>query len=491
MWSLLVAAILGASFGFSPVAPLVLLTAAAIPLLFWRFPRACLYTLVASVCLFEAYPLVQPDSLTDRVPIFWNINTIVQTYAHSDFHGIPLNLLEILLLTAGFFSMVQAVYMRRVKVAVGPLAAVISFFTAFVLLGWVNGLSTGGDFNFSLLEIRPPLYFLFAYLMMTNLGRDEAARRVIVHLLIGCIAFKAVLYTYRLYGTMHGVIPDQGVGSHEEVFFFNAFFMLLLSLGLTGAQPRLRKAMWLLLPVIVTAHLACNRRSGVAELIIALPVLMVLGYFAIPSRRKVIGIVGVIMSIILSIYYPLYRNKSGMWAQPAQAIKSAFEPDARDASSDAYRNGENQNLMATIKSAPVQGFGFGKRMIVVADLSYAANLWEFWDRLPHNTLLWVWMRTGTIGFFAFWLMISAILIHGCHCLRDALGPKEQSMAMFIISIVVMWLVAGAFDMGFTQVRPVLLSGFAAGLLGSLARRNPDQEPAPSNGKRLATTARTL
>jgi len=455
----------------------VLVAAAAIPVLFWLYPRACFYTVVGSVCLVEAFPLSQPDSITDRLPIFWNVNTIVQFYANVDFHGIPLNLLEILLLTAGFFSLVQAVYMRRSGVRVGPLAGPIFLYLAFVLLGWLNGLATGGDFNFSLLEIRPPLYFGFAYLMATNLAQEDACRRRVLYVMMACVTVKGVLYTYRLYVTMHGVVPDQGVGSHEEVFFFDALVLLLLVLGLTGAHPRLRMAIWTFLPVVVIGHLACNRRAGVAALMIALPVLLVLGFAAVPRRRKLIGTVAVILAVVISIYYPLYRNKSGLAAQPAQAIKSAFEPDARDASSDAYRDGENENLMATIKSAPLQGYGFGKRMIVVVDLSYAAHLWEFWDKLPHNTMLWIWMRTGSLGFFCFWLMFATILIHGCQKLRDAEGAEAQALALYAPTVVVMWVVLGLFDMGFTQVRPVLFAGFLTGLLTCVPGRSLEGETA--------------
>ncbi|MGV3722002.1 MAG: O-antigen ligase family protein [Actinomycetota bacterium] len=488
-WTVVAAIILGAAFGFASIAPFVLIVAIGIPVLFWRYPRACLYAVLGSVCLFEAFSLSQPDSLTDRVPMFWNVNTIVQVYGHVDFHGVPLNLLEVLLVTAGCFSLVQAVYMRRVGLRVGPVAGPIFVYTAFVLLAWMNGLATGGEFNFSLLEIRPPLYFLFAYLMTANLAQDQTYHRRLIRMAVACIGIKAILYTYRLYVTMNGTVPDQGVGSHEEVFFFNAFFVLLLLLGLTGAEPRLRAAMWVILPVVVTGHLACNRRAGVAALIIALPVLLIIGFAALPRRRKLIGVVGAILAVAVSIYYPFYRNKSGMWAQPAQAIKSVFEPDARDASSDAYRKGEDQNLMATIKSAPIQGIGYGKRMLVVADLSYAAHLWEFWDKLPHNTLLWIWMRTGSLGFFAFWLMFVTILMYGCQIVREAEGPEAQTLAMFSVSVLVMWVIAGLFDMGFTQVRIVLFSGFAVGLLTCIPRRDLTVEhPTPGSTSQAVVLA---
>ena len=479
-WSLLAAVLLGVTYGISPILPVILIAGLVIPALFWCYPRACLYTVFGSVCMVEAFPLSQPDSLTDRLPIFWNVNTIAQTYAHVDFHGIPLNLMEIMLLTAGFFSVVQAIYLRRFKVRLGALAAPIFIFTFFVLTGWINGLATGGESNFALLEARPPLYFTFAYLIAANLARDEACRHTMLRMVVVCIGIKGILYTYRLYTVMHGTIPDQGVGSHEEVFFFNAFFMLQLLLGLTGAHPRMRYWMGLLLLPVVIGHLACNRRAAVAALLIALPVLLILAFAALPRRRRLIGTVGAIIGVLFSVYYPLYRNKTGMWAQPAQAIKSSFEPNERDTSSDAYRDGENANLMATIKAAPVQGWGFGKRMVIVVDLSYAAKLWQFWDKLPHNTMLWIWMRTGTFGFFAFWMMFSAILIYGCQVVREVESPEAQALALWAASVLVLWVVFGLLDMGFTQTRSVLFSGFAVGMLVCIPRRSSPPLGATAN-----------
>ncbi|MCC2667872.1 MAG: hypothetical protein K0Q72_343, partial [Armatimonadetes bacterium] len=335
-WGVLAAVVLGAAYGIAPIIPFVLIAGLVIPVLFWCYPRACLYTIFGAACMVEAYPLSQPDSLTDRLPIFWNVNTIAQVYAHVDFHGIPLNLMEIMLLTAGFFSVVQAIYLRRFSVRVGALAGPILFYTSFVLMGWVNGLATGGESNFALLEIRPPLYFTFAYLMAANFAQDEKCRQTMLRLVVICIGIKGILYTYRLYTVMHGTIPDQGVGSHEEVFFFNAFLMLQLLLGLTGALPKMRLWMGVLLWPVVTGQLACNRRAAVAALLIALPVLLILAFAALPHRRRMIGTIAAVIGVLFSVYYPLYRNKTGMWAQPAQAIKSSFEPDARDASSDAY-----------------------------------------------------------------------------------------------------------------------------------------------------------
>ena len=76
---------LGLGFAYtvrdSPLIPLVLLLVIAVPLVLWRWPNVLGFLIFASACLFEIFPLQYPDSITDLVPIFWNLNTIMQRYA--------------------------------------------------------------------------------------------------------------------------------------------------------------------------------------------------------------------------------------------------------------------------------------------------------------------------------------------------------------------------------------------------------------------------
>ena len=66
--------------------PLVVLAAFLLPILLWQFPRIVFHFVLGSVCLFELAQMtgsdgsVYADSLTDRIPVFWNINTILQVY---------------------------------------------------------------------------------------------------------------------------------------------------------------------------------------------------------------------------------------------------------------------------------------------------------------------------------------------------------------------------------------------------------------------------
>ncbi len=454
--------------------PLVLLAAFVLPILLWRYPRVVLYFVFASVCLFELAQMTgqdgrpYADSVTDRIPIFWNVNTILQLYGHMDFKGIPLNLLEVLLLVAGLCALVRSAYTRTAFFRPGALIWPIGVYMGFVALAWINGMATGGDFKISLQEIRSQFYFGLAYLMAYNMVQDRKLLNTVLWIMISCIGLKGILYTFRRYVTLHGLpLPDQGVGSHEEAFFFDAFIVLLLSFTVCGTFPKMRGVMLALLPFVVLGSLACNRRAGTAAFIIIIPVLALAAYQAFPVRRRLIGILAIVGTIAFMGYYEAFKNSGSILAQPARAINSQFTPDPRDASSNAYRDAENADLMATIRSAPL-GYGYGKRMLHAVPIADISGEYEWWDIMTHNQVLWVWMRVGTFGFVAFWMMVSAILICAARTVRsERADPETKSLAISGMLIIGSLMIFGLLDLQFSNFRDMLFVGLWSGIIAAL------------------------
>ncbi len=465
--------------------PLVVLAAFVLPILLWRFPRIVLYLVLASVCLFELAQMtgadgtVYADSLTDRIPIFWNINTILQIYGHTDFKAVPLNLLEVLLLLAGLCALVRSAYTKTADFRPGPLLWPIGIYTAFVLAAWVNGMATGGDFKISLQEIRSQLYFGLAYLLAYNMIRDRKQMDAALWTIVLCIGLKGILYTLRRYVTLHGQpLPDQGVGSHEEAFFFDVFVALLLAFSVCGTFPKMRNVMLFLLPFVVLGSLACNRRAATAAFVIILPILILAAYQMLPKRRRLIGLLSAAGVLALAGYYAAFKNSNSILAQPARAISSQFSPDPRDASSNAYRDAENADLMATIHSAPL-GYGYGKKMLHAVPIADISAEYEWWDIMTHNQVLWVWMRVGTFGFLAFWMMVSAILINAARTVRtESAGMEVKSLAAAGMLIVGSLMIFGLLDLQFSNFRDMLFVGLWSGIIATLpgldaaARKTP-------------------
>ena len=454
--------------------PLVVLAALLLPILLWQFPRLVFYFVLASACLFELAQMNGPDgsvyadSLTDRIPVFWNINTILQIYGHTDFKGVPLNLLEVLLVLAGACALIRSAYTKTGAFRPGPLLWPIGIYTAFVLAAWVNGMATGGDFKVSLQEIRSQIYFGLAYLMAYNMIRDRKQLDAALWVIVLCIGLKGVLLTFRRYVTLHGLpLPDQGVGAHEEAFFFDAFIALLLSFSVCGTFPKMRGVMLALLPFVVLGSLACNRRAGTAAFVIILPTLALAAYQALPKRRRLIALLSAAALVAFAGYFAAFKNSNSILAQPARAINSQFTPDPRDASSNAYRDAENADLMATIRSAPL-GYGYGKKMLHAVPIADISADYEWWDIMTHNQVLWVWMRVGTFGFLAFWMMVSAILIYGARTVRsEAASLETKSLAIGGMLIVGALMIFGLLDLQFSNFRDMLFAGLWSGILAAL------------------------
>lgn len=449
--------------------PAMIVIGIMIPILVWRYARFTLFFILAGTCLFEISPTGYPDAITDLVPFFWNTNTFFQRYVHIEFKMIPLNLLEIFLIIAAAISAIQAVLLRKTNVRIGPLFWAIGIYIVFVAFGWFNGIATGGDFKISLQEVRAQFYFLVAYMIAVNMIRSRVTLSAVLWTTVLCIIAKGALYTFRRYVTLQGVtMLDQGVGSHEEAFFFDAYVLLLLSLAICRVYPRLLMVMWCGLPAVVIGNLACNRRAATAAMAITIPILLLAAYRALPERRKTILRVGLAIVIGFSIYFPLFRNSDGALGQPARAIQSQFQPDPRDASSNQYREAENACLMATVRLSPLLGYGYGKRMLHAAPIADISMMYEWWDVMTHNQILWVWMRVGSFGFLAFWMMIAAILIFACLFTRDRAPDNEmRSIGLFVLLVVAALLVFGLLDLQLSNYRDMIFAGMWVGILGAL------------------------
>lgn len=435
----------------------------------WHKPEIVSYATLAAACLFETQKLPFKDFITDSVPFFWDFNSVVQKFGHAqNFHEVPISFFELLLATGFCTWLMRKVATRTFKLRLGALIVPISMYIFCVIYGIANGLTSGGDYHIALFEARAQFYFLIAYLMALNTG-DDAERIVPTMYWIQaiCIGIKGILCTFRFVFTLHGhTVPEQGIGSHEELFFFNLFEVQLLVLWLGNCEPKLRKVMLCLLPFVIAANLANERRAATAGFAIVLPVLLATAYMAFPARRQLLTKLCICILAISAVYFPVFWNKTGLVAQPARAIKSQIMPDGRDFSSDFYRMEEDANLMATLKEeGPVFGYGYGKKFHKVVQMVDLSDVDPMILYVAHDQILWIWMRLGTVGFTCFWIMVCSILIYGAQRAHNPnLTDDQRCAALYGLCTMVMLMIFGLLDKQLSNVRDMLFASMWVGAM---------------------------
>jgi hypothetical protein len=173
-------------------------------------------------------------------------------------------------------------------------------------------------------------------------------------------------------------------------------------------------------------------------------------------------------------YVAAFSNGRGGFSEPARAIVSVFHPDPTAAASNLYRDIEDYDLKYTVKLNPL-GLGFGKPFlepILLPDISKDDPVYNF---IPHNTIYWVWMRLGLIGYLALWYLLGAIIVRGCLYARQLKDKYLQLIAIYIVCMVSMEIMVAFADYQLSFYRNVIYVGMLAGILMKLPTLDKEQE----------------
>jgi O-antigen ligase len=152
--------------------------------------------------------------------------------------------------------------------------------------------------------------------------------------------------------------------------------------------------------------------------------------------------------IVLTIgYVGAFWNNESLAGFPAQAIKTVISPsqvDQKDQSSDGYRTVENLDIHATIQAKPLTGLGFGQkfyRPFALPDISF----FPFYEYMPHNSVLWFWVKTGVAGFVALLFLFGSTIRSGVRTALELPPGRDVVLATAALSYVVMYLIYAYVD----------------------------------------------
>jgi O-antigen ligase len=460
-FSLIIGLALGA--GFATQALLIMMAGLVIGPLVWQKPLLGAYILIFALATVEPFNMEFPDSITDRVPFHKPLDQI----------GLPIQLTAAEIMMFGLIALiaVKRIGERKSPLRTGPIFVALSVFTAMVIYGIVRGLSSGGDPVTIVWEVRTLFYPFLMYLIIYNTVSTKQDAVRLMWIFIGAIAIKGLVGVFRFVVTLKlnlESIPDvsraNSLLSHEESLFFAAFLVFgLLLFIFRSDRKQLKFIAWAMLPVLL-ALMANQRRAGILAIVLSVAAIFIVVYVQMPQKRRMLIYVAVALMIFSVPYLTLFRNGGGGFiGEPAAAVLSVIRPDARDSASNEYRALEAENVGENIALNPYTGAGFGVPMQVFLPIPDLTTIFPLWAYVPHNTILYIWLRLGIVGFGVFWFLVGRMLLQSTIVARNEADPYLKAIALLTVTVIMSWVAQGLVDMGIVDTRLNMLLGTLVGL----------------------------
>jgi hypothetical protein len=240
-------------------------------------------------------------------------------------------------------------------------------------------------------------------------------------------------------------------------------------------------------------YLLSQRRAAFVALTAGLAVVGVVLHGT--NRRAFWKVVPVVLIVGTVYCAAFWHDETSTTGFPAQAVKSVISPSnvsERNQGSDLYRIVEKQDIQATIRSSPILGIGFGHPFLRPYPLPQIAPfLLE--PYMPHNAILWIWMKAGIGGFVAM-VYLFGVAMHtgGREVLRAGRGDYAATL-FTAVAFVVMYCVFAYVDIAWDPQNMVLLA-LAMAQIGSAARLadvGNAQPAAPSDRKLVMASGSSL
>ena len=157
---------------------------------------------------------------------------------------------------------------------------------------------------------------------------------------------------------------------------------------------------------------------------------MVLGLLLWKVNRRALCRFGPIFLLLVVGYVGAFWHSQGTIGFPAQALKAVIAPgqvSQTDQSSDLYRVVENFDISSTIHAKPLTGIGFGQKFYRPAPLP-DISFFPFYQYIPHNSILWIWMKMGIGGFVTMLFLFGSAIRQGTRAIvtLTAVGTGSPS-----------------------------------------------------------------
>jgi hypothetical protein len=395
--------------------------------------------------------------------------------------GVGLTPLELLVMTCALGVLARRVFVNDTRLAFGALMLPLLVLTALIAWAVAFGLSQGGDRTAATWETRGLFMLLPLYFVAVNVIRTRADVRLLsvalgVALFIACFETLYRHFTYIRGSYALGTVNDLAF-AHEVSVFAAALAFYLLTQCLWSSSPWRTVLCGLLAIIPVSALIVTHRRAGMIALDASL-ILLALTLLRTDLRRFLV-IVPLAIIVIAGLLAVTWHQPGGL-GQPARAFQSAIGTSERaeDVSSDEYREREADNVRANILARPVQGIGFGREYYFPNELPDLSSFWPLFRYLPHNSMLWVWMKGGVAAFVALLFLFALAMNRSAQLFITLSDPSLRTVALSAGACVLMFGVFAYTDLGLATPAAVFFFGLTLGMIGALGRFPQTQPLAP-------------
>ncbi len=342
------------------------------------------------------------------------------------------------------------------------------------------------------------------YILAVNTITEPRHVRALLWITIACILLRGIEGVFR-----YAIMPTDVRSTAEVVLEHDDSLFLVLGLTLLPVvalwRAWLSKRMLYILiamaPLTLFVIVINHRRAAYLCLILVIVTSLPLVWLSMRSKKQKRRLISILAAgaILGGAYLAVFWNTSnGIVSEPAQAIRSVINPGERDYESNLYRDIETQNLQFTISTSPIMGIGFGRPFIVIRPLVDLTATWPFQLYMPHNNMLWIWMRTGIVGFMSFWAIVGLAILLAIASIRlgaarlrlllaDERGEAEpeasrkgphiaqvqkQECAEYLVmtflaqTVLVSLLALAQVDQGLMSFRLMMFAGIAFGTLAA-------------------------
>ena len=203
---------------------------------------------------------------------------------------------------------------------------------------------------------------------------------------------------------------------------------------------------------------------------------LIIMFFFLEKRIKKAFLKAVLPTIpFIVIYFAAFWNSHSSLAMPVQQVRSIFGEDAsgEEDSSNEYREIEKFNLEETIRTYPA-GVGFGNKYLIIMPLDEVD--FPLWDYIPHNCILWFWVKTGFLGMTLFFASFGLLVIQLAMIYRKLSRPLYKILTVTLIVFLINQVIVAYYDLQLTFYRNmVYLGAFLATMIPVYLESERDAE----------------